>query len=339
MTQSEEQADINWLPQRQHTENGSERRVGVEIEMTGLGPEQICQAIASHLGGRVTEQTPLEWFVRDTQLGDFKVELDASYLKALAEQELLKPEDSLGDVAMSLLTSAAEQVVPWELVTPPLPLSRLKSLHPLIADFRKLGAKGTRDAIHYAFGVHLNPELPALDAATITAYLKAYLCLYDWIVACDKTDLSRRLTTYIKHFDKRYIALVIDPDYRPDQTTLIDDYLRFNPSRNRSLDMLPLFAYLDEDRVRQTVDDPRINARPTLHYRLPNCDIDNPLWNIDNAWQHWLVVESLAQNPQRLLQWSQEYQQELSRLTHTFESRWLLRTEQLLEDEQTNGRV
>jgi hypothetical protein len=34
---------------------------------------------------------------------------------------------------------------------------------------------------------------------------------------------------------------------RPDLDTLIDDYLEYNPTRNRALDFLPLFLHLDED--------------------------------------------------------------------------------------------
>ncbi|OBX33760.1 putative amidoligase enzyme [Halomonas elongata] len=40
---------------------------------------------------------------------------------------------------------------------------------------------------------------------------------------------------------------MLDPDYQPDLRTLIDDYLEYNPTRNRELDLLPLFAYLDPE--------------------------------------------------------------------------------------------
>jgi hypothetical protein len=38
-------------------------------------------------------------------------------------------------------------------------------------------------------------------------------------------------------------------------------------------------------RVRGVVDDPRIKPRPTLHYRLPNCEINEPGWGVTaDAW-------------------------------------------------------
>ena len=38
---------------------------------------------------------------------------------------------------------------------------------------------------------------------------------------------------------------MLDAGYGPDLGALIDDYLAANPTRNRALDLLPLFAELD----------------------------------------------------------------------------------------------
>ena len=100
--------------------------------------------------------------------------------------------------------------------------------------------------------------------------LKSFFCLYDWMIDVERPDLARRVTPYINHFESDYIKLVLNRDYDPTIEQLIDDYLEYNPTRNRNLDMLPLFAFIDEKRVRSVVDDPRVNARPTFHYRLPN---------------------------------------------------------------------
>jgi hypothetical protein len=37
-----------------------------------------------------------------------------------------------------------------------------------------------------------------------------------------------------------------------------------------------------------------VKARPTFHYRLPNCDIGNPDWNLDLSIEMWMAVEALA---------------------------------------------
>lgn len=327
---------IESLPSWQlcNAQNDAERRLGIEIELAGLTPDIMAGIIQALYGGEVVPETALEYRIRDTRFGDFMVELDASYLKQLAEKKAMldkvaaekgeAAEVSLLDVLPTdLLTRAAEQLVPWEIVAPPVPFSAVADLEEMVTRLRNAGAMGTRHAMQYAFGVHLNPELPDLSPATIINYLRAYFCLYDWIVFQDQTDLTRKLTTYIKHFDRGYIQRIIAWDYRPDQAQMIDDYLVNNPTRNRSLDMLPLFAHLDEARVKRVVNDPRIKSRPTFHYRLPNCDIDNPLWNLGKPWAMWLEVERLVSDEARLQQLCEDYQYHLNRLMHGLDDRWV----------------
>ena len=322
-----------WLPERLTTADGESRRVGIEIELAGIDPELVSTALEDLYGGKVVEKTRFEIDVVDTRFGDFKLELDSAYLKQLAVEEAAKqiPPGALGAITADLLARASELLVPWEIVTPPIAFADAESLCDLVSLLRRYGALGTRHALQFAFGVHLNPELPDLQAHTIVNYMRAYFCLYDWIVARERIDITRRLTPYIDHFAKPYIRMVVDPDYRPSQQQLIDDYLRHNPTRNRSLDMLPLFAYLDEDRVRSVVHDDRINPRPTFHYRLPNCDIDNPDWNLDHTWGLWLQVEKLSNDEPQLLRFCEAYCVVLDSLIPPLGAkRWLKQIEALL---------
>ena len=130
--------------------------------------------------------------------------------------------------------------------------------------------------------------------------MKAFLCLSDWLVARADINLARRVTRYVDPFPPDYIRKVIAPDYRPDLSVLIDDYLADNPTRNRMLDMLPLFLFLDEERVRKVTDDPLVKARPTFQYRLPDCEIHKPEWGLYLAWNDWVEVERLAADRARL---------------------------------------
>jgi hypothetical protein len=321
-----------WLPPLALTSAQKPRRVGVEIEFTGVEADLIVALIQQFFNGTSRPITALEWVVEDTEFGKFKVELDAAMAKVLAQKQAKAPtqkqmdaqdlSDSLSGAAVDLMIDAAKQLVPWEIVTPPIPCDQLQTLVPLIAGLRKAGALGTRQALHYAFGVHLNPELPDHQPATLVKYLQAFFCLYDWIAKNENIDPARWLSPYINHFSKEYILLVINPQYTPDLAQLIDDYLHHNPTRNRSLDMLPLFLFLDEARVRAVIDDERVNGRPTLHYRLPNCDIDNPAWNIHVPWRLWLEVEKLVVDDHKRTRLCVAYAQELARLSHRFESRW-----------------
>lgn len=113
-----------------------------------------------------------------------------------------------------------------------------------------------------------------------------------WLVEANSVDRARRVSPHIELFDESYINCLLSRE-NPGIERLIDDYLEHNPSRNRALDMLPMFASIDAERVCKAVDDPKIKARPTFHYRLPNCRIDDPDWSLVPSWNLWCVVERL----------------------------------------------
>jgi hypothetical protein len=290
------------LPPRTRTADGAERRIGVELEMIGLTVDEASRIVARHVGGMLKKRSRYEHSIQGDDAGDWRVEFDYEYLKQKGREEEVKDTLTarIDEAAESALRVGAETIVPVEVVSPPLQMSRLADVQSLIAELRSAGAQGTGAGIPYAFGMQLNPELPALDAVTVIGYLKAFLCLYDWLKEHSAPDFTRRLTRFMAPFPGGYVRKVVDPGYWPERNTLIDDYLASNPTRNRALDMLPLFLHLDRKRVRASVDDPRVKPRPTLHYRLPNSEIDRESWGIHHAWLEWLEVESLAADREKL---------------------------------------
>lgn len=289
------------LPPKMETADGKTRRLGVELEFSGLDIESIASTLADELGGSVQPVSRYECKVTDTEFGPFGIELDFHFLKTLGREDSGDvSEFDINRLSEEVLAEIAKRIVPFEIVTPPLPMNRIDMLDPVVARLRAEGARGTRHSPAYAFGLHLNPEAPSLDEVTLGAYIKSFLCLYEWLLRVNDVDWTRRVTPYINPFPKDYVRRVVDRDYRPTMNELIDDYLEWNADRNRALDMLPLFAHLDEDRVRSVIDDPRIKARPAFHYRLPNCDIDVDGWSIKTPWKLWLQVEYLASDRSRL---------------------------------------
>ena len=297
------------LPPIANRADGRPRRIGVEIELGGLGVDEVAALLAEQLGGDIKPIGRYERAVDGDPAGAWSVELDFGLLKELGRRE--RDEDDLGDAIESLAEDAlrrvSEPLVPVEVVSPPLPMSRLGEIDQLIVRLREAGALGTGNEPAYAFGMQLNPELPETDVDTVRHYLQAFLCLEDWLRKRAKVDLTRRLTFFADPFPKGYVRKCVDPDYAPNRDRLIDDYLEDNPTRNRALDLLPLFAHLDAERVRGRVDDPRIKARPTLHYRLPNSEIDEPGWGLGAIWGDWLVLEHLAVDPVQLTGLCREY--------------------------------
>ena len=95
---------------------------------------------------------------------------------------------------------------------------------------------------------------------------------------------------------------------------LIDDYLRHNPTRNRALDLLPVLAHLDRDRVLSQAEGKHlVKPRPAFHYRLPNCMVDEADWTLASEWNRWVMVERLAGDPERLGRMSRRYLADESR--------------------------
>ncbi|RMF11191.1 MAG: hypothetical protein D6763_03860 [Alphaproteobacteria bacterium] len=279
-------------PERLNPE-GEVRRVGVEIEFAGLRVCDVPPLVSRRFGGTIQPESDYRVTVASTRFGDFVVELDLQYAHAKGDGGF---ERAVADAAGAL----GELFAPVEIVAPPIPYSELGALDALVSDIRGYGAQGTASGMFAAYGCHLNPEVASLEARHIAAHLKAYLILSAWLREDIGLDLTRQLTPFIDPFPTTYARRVVDPSYWPDIAQLIDDYLEANATRNRELDMLPLFAALDEDRVRRRLDEPRIKPRPTFHYRLPNSRVDEPHWRITREWQRWLRVERLANDPARL---------------------------------------
>lgn len=321
------------LPARIHTGTGELRRVGVELEMSGLDIDRLATICSRYLQLPSQATSRYERTLRGDPAGDWRVELDFTLLRDMGREQ--RAENDLGDELRTsveeLLKWVTNDVVPLELISPPLPMNRLGEFEGLIDLLRIAGAQGTSSSVMSAFGMQFNLDLPDLQTDTITAYLKAFTCLYDWLAQRARMNLTRRLTAFAGPFPPVYVKQLINPHYWPEQTQLIADYLLANPTRNRALDMLPLFKYLSAEQVQAATADPLIKARPALHYRLPDSLIDQPGWGLGGAWNDWLQVEALAADRSRLdaccSAYGQHLEQGLGRLLDSWkaqlERQWL----------------
>lgn len=307
-----------------HNFEGNKRRIGVEIEMSGLGVDELAQIVAKHFNLTVKTDGRYERLLKGDTAGDWKVELDFDLLKRWGRQERLGDSfmDELDASLEQTLKTLSEQIVPLELVSPPIEMDRLVEVESLVEQLTKAGAEGTSDRWRNAFGMQFNPEMPSLDAQMIVRFLKAFLCLYDWLEKRADINFTRKITSYVDPFPRAYVLKVIAPDYWPNQDQLIDDYLSYNPTRNRALDMLPLFRFLDESRVLGIADDVLIKSRPALHYRLPDSEIGQPSWGIHQAWNDWLEVEKLVFDSARLERVCETYQIFLAHPIERFVKNW-----------------
>lgn len=295
------------LPPRLTNDSGAMRRVGVELEFAGLGVEEAAGAVHDCFGGRLERCGAHRFMVEDTAFGEFEVELDSIYAHPASwhpdTDSILKDAKQLARAALGDVIS---EWMPREIVGPPMSLRDLPRMDELVALLRARGAVGTDAKWRYAFGMQLNPEAPSLECPEVLEIFRAYLLLNDWLRDRAARDPLRKLLAFIQPFDRQYALRVLDRDYRPGWDAFIDDYLEANPTRNRDLDMCPLFASVDEERVRSRLDDPRIKARPAFHYRIPDSRVEDAQWSIVGEWNRWVLVEQLAADRPSL--------QELSRM-------------------------
>lgn len=317
-------------PPKMKNFEGKARRVGVELEFTGLELDDIAEILQSKFGGRITKNNPYHYYLEGSEFGKaFSIEIDAILLKEMVIQGYLedlgvtqKEDFKFRDAIDKLLKEVAESVVPYEVSTPPVFIDDLPKIEDLKNRLREAGAKGTEDSIIYAFGLQLNPDLPSLNIQSIVDYLRAFLIFYYWLKQRLEVDFTRQITPYVNAFSKKFSRLVLDPAYNPTQEEFIEDYIYYNPTRNRALDLLPLLAYLDEERVRNSLEDQLIQPRPTFHYRLPNSKVSLKSWSIIEEWNNWVLVEHLAENKEAIRDLGKAYLEYLNN-TFYYKQDWL----------------
>jgi hypothetical protein len=291
------------------------RKVGFELEYSGLTLKESAQLIIDVTGsGSIEQINPYHYKVLNTAFGDFSLVLDFQFLISQGLEKWLHDVglDEVIDTEIALaleefVATLSETIVPYEIATPPLALDKLDTMEELKESLRNHGALGTTANPFYAFGFHINPQVHSFDVAEIVDTLRAFFLLYDYLVELLQPDIKRRITPYIDPYEDEYIAKVLEPSYKPNIDSFIKEYLIFNPTRNRALDLLPLLAFIDAKQVFTALPDEKISARPTYHYRLPNSKVDESQWHTYDAWNSWVMVEELAHDKEALKELSREY--------------------------------
>lgn len=300
---------------------GKVRKTGFELEFASVDIARCADDVVSIFGGTALRKNSMLFHVSDTIVGDFRIELDAVFAQKIAAQletpsEVKKPSPP-GESDIKLRTKlsewlhkAAAEIIPLEIVSPPISEKNLPKLEELRLKLHNDNAQGTGAGIFYGFGMHINPEIHSSDTSEILDIMRAFVLLYPWLKSVLKVDLSRRVTHFIDPFPVKYAQKITSVDYAPSLKELMEEYVADNPTRNRALDLLPLFSHLEPAffKTLPLPENEKLNSRPTFHYRLPNCELDNPHWCIARDWNSWVRIEELAADKKTLKQMMQSYQ-------------------------------
>lgn len=292
-----------------------QRSVGFELEFSNIDLEDILAILKSEF--KFEEKRVNNYFYElKSPYGKFVLEVDFELLTQQKLHENAKKISKTLGISIKekdvnsieqFIAQLSKDVVPYEISTPPLPLDKINLIDQIVEKLAKNDAKGTSYKFYYAFGLHINVEVISLEIKSLLAYLRAYVILQDFINKDAKIDLARKITPFIDNFKEDYIKHILNENYNPTQKEFIDDYLKFNPTRNRSLDMLPILAFIDEKQVREVLPEEKIKARPAFHYRLSNSSIEDKSWKVAHEWNRWINIENLANDEQNLKLLSKEY--------------------------------
>ena len=304
------------LPQPLNAD-GVARLVGVEIEFGGLPESDAANLCATFLNGRAVQLDSHIWRVEDSEIGTLDIYLDIFLRKV--------QQSRLRDQALDL----GREVIPVEIVTEPLDMPGLERLDALREALRAAGALGSGAGWFFGFGVHLNIEIASECDADIVRPLLAYALIEDWLRTDNPIDDSRRLLPFTDPYPTDFVRAIIKagPEATRDHVTSL--YLELTPSRNRGLDMLPIFARFEPERIASAISD-KTSARPTFHFRLPDCRIDDPSWSLAEEWDRWRLVERVAEDSALLDRLSRAWDDDHGILTLSRQS-WAARSGRILQ--------
>lgn len=283
---------------------GRERRIGVEIEFSGLTETAAADIVARLWGGTVARPAPHVRTVEDGRLGAIEVELDTAL------------ERRAGSGLADRLLDLSREVVPVEIVTPPLVPDDLPEIERLLGALQEAGARGSEEGVLFAFGIHLNPEVADETAEAIVPVARAFGFVEQWLRASAPPDLSRRLLPFIDPRPRGFVDRLAAEAADWGLEALRDAYSELVGSRNHGLDLLPLLAHLFPDRVRAALPEDAVKSpRPAWHYRLPRTGLGAPGWSFGCEWNRWVLVERIAADDVLLRRLGEAWTEHRSALT------------------------
>lgn len=310
-----------FLPLPEHA--GQERklrRTGVEIEFAGLSLPHVAELVQARWGGEITCEDVRDYRVRGGRLGEIKVELDISIKLRWAEDLAAR---SLGDL------------VPIEIVTPPLDPADLPECDHLMTELYRAGAQGTRARLAYGFGIHFNTEIPSRRG--VVAIARAYALLEDWLRGSDPIDPARRILPFVDPWPGA-LRDALSQAERWEVADLAHAYGLHAPSRHYGLDLLPVLEHLCPVVIVAVPSAHLKGGRPTFHYRLPETRLDEAGWSLAYEWNRWCLIEHVATDGALLDALARGWRSHRAQITRTTAA-WVQQVEALLQKAQIPGRM
>ena len=210
-----------------------DRKIGFELEFASLSLNQVATLIQKHFAGQTEKESEYVLHIRDSQFGDFRLEIDSSFLKnkvyvdwlASLGIKLSEKEQKRWDI---LLANHTDIIVPKELVSPPIRRSECASFYLMVEELKTMASDQSRFDFSLApLGLHLNFEVASLNVDYLLATLQSFCLNYKKLINEVDVDFNRSLAPYIAPFPEKFVDFICRTDYRPNISEFISDYLDF----------------------------------------------------------------------------------------------------------------
>jgi hypothetical protein len=281
-------------PPVKKTAKGDLRKVGVEIEFGGLGARQAAITVQNALSGNIKELNSNKYTVTETIIGNIEIIVDSRYLQPSSQDKnwIKELKEKFGEKLAGL--------VPIEIITEPIPYTKLSVIDNLVSKLRERDAKGTSASPFFAYGMHLNVEAISLQIKDIIPIVRAWGLWGPYIARQNGIDLSRKVLPYIDQYPASYIDILAKKHYSPSWPDFMACYAEHNPTRNRDLDMIPLMRSIDSEMVEALLPKDHSKKRPAFHWRMPDTRLGDPDWKPSKNWNDWIEIEELAADSTKL---------------------------------------
>lgn len=202
-------------------------RIGLEIELTGLNPNDIIEILRQHLGGEVSERQRVEK----------AMEPGNSEVKEYLIRELLLVNSSMGTVVVkpednSTSNSKVEDNYAktriFEIVTPPIVVEQVSPLQEALEEMRRLGALGTSDG--FAVAIQVNVEMGEGNAERIKA-IDILQVLRNYLSPDNRKSIASELKAasyrqpYLGLFSPEMMSKILNPNYKPSNQQFFMDFM------------------------------------------------------------------------------------------------------------------
>lgn len=289
--------------------------------MSGLSAEDAARHIVDLFGGEkeardASGMTGEVLAVSGTSLGDFGIRFAPPDSPA---EERPGATRALTRAAVEKLAAVSGPVSSCEVHCPPVPFREVDCLDRLLDELRRSGAARDREAAPLPLGFDLVVDAEDTGADTIASVIKSFCLISDWLRQDYAAPDIEEAIAFPEPYSLDYRTLVAEPGYQPDINRLAADYIRHNPTRNRELDLLPLFADIAAEALETEDTLPPIQPMRAYCYRLPRAGLARAGGIVADELQRWQMVESIAADPVRLGQMGEAF---LARSHEFVEADW-----------------